>query len=149
MDYYSALSDWANLRKTAQETLLLDPTDTDAQRSLTVAQAGVDRLRLAEEKARQDPSVDDFLALSVQYYRNRRFEDSIAACNKALEMRPAIAEAYSNIAAAYYALGKVDESMAALKECLRIRPDFELAKKNLAFLLVLKGRDSKVAQATR
>jgi tetratricopeptide (TPR) repeat protein len=149
MDYYSAVSDWDNLRKIAQETLLLDPTDPDARRSIAVAQAAFEEVRIAEQKVQQDPSVDGYLTLSTRYYRIRRYEDSIEACNKALQERPQLAEAYSNMAAAYYALGKVDQAIAALKESIRIRPDLDVPRRNLDFLLALKGQPLSSSQPAK
>jgi tetratricopeptide (TPR) repeat protein len=143
LDYYSAVSDWPHLKKQAEETLRLDPTDADAYRSLEVADAGARVVRVAEDKAKADPTVNGFLTLSVQYYRARRFEDVVSACNQALKLQPDLAEAYSNMAAAYYALGKNDEAIHALREAIRIHPDLPDAKANLAFLLSLQAEKPK------
>ncbi len=135
LEYYSANSDWPNLQSLAAAVLKLDPTDSDGRRSAAVAEAGFQAVKNAEEKAKNDPSLDDFLALSVQYYRARRFEDSVKATQQALKLQPDLVEAYSNMAAAYYALGKYDDAIRALREAIRIKPDFNLAKGNLEFLL--------------
>jgi len=147
MQYYSARSDWANLKKTGEAVLRVDPTDADGKRSVAVAQTAFDAVRDAEEKARSNPSADDFLALSVRYYQMRRFEDSVRACRDALKARPELGEAYSNMAAAYYALGKTDEAIKALRETIRIRPDLVMAKQNLDFLLSLRAEGAKPAPA--
>jgi tetratricopeptide (TPR) repeat protein len=145
LQFYSDSSDWPNLRKTAAAVLLIDPTDVDARRSQSVAQAAYDAVTVAEEKAKREPSVDDFLSLSVQYYRTRRFEDSIKACQEALKITPDLGEAYSNMAAAYYALGKKDEAIQALRETIRIRPDLQVARRNLDFLMSLKADGQRPA----
>jgi len=148
MQYYSSNSDWLNLKKTADAVLQVDPTDADGRRSETVAQTAFDAVENAEAKAKSDPSVDDFLSLSVKYYQMRRFEDSILACQNALKVHPDLAEAYSNMAAAYFALGKKAEAIKALRETIRIRPDLTVARKNLDFLLAQQAEDPRPAPAT-
>jgi len=138
LQYYADKSDWTNLNKAAMAVLRRNPTDVDGKRSVVVAQAAFGAVKAAEEKVKNQPTVDDYLALSVQYYRNRRFQDSIKACNDALKLRPDLGEAYSNMAAAYYALGNKDEAIKALREALRIRPDIIVARRNLDFLLSLE-----------
>jgi tetratricopeptide (TPR) repeat protein len=135
LDYYSQTIDWEKLLQAAHTLLLHDPTDEDAHRSLSVAESAFEEVKAAERKAKQEPTVDDFLALSVQYYKTRRFEDSIKACQQALQIRPDTAEAFSNEAASFYALGRVDDAIHALREAIRLRPDFNVAKQNLAFLM--------------
>jgi tetratricopeptide (TPR) repeat protein len=147
LQYYSNRSDWGKLRQTAAAVLQTDPTDADGKRSASVAETAFDAVRTAEAKAKNDPSVDQFLALSVQYYRTDRFDDSISACRQALKLRPDLAEAYSNMAAAQYAMGQVDDAMKSLQEALRIRPDLELARKNLDYLTALKAGKVKAEPA--
>ncbi len=146
LQFYSDNSDWAALKKTANEVLAADATDADAKRSLSVVQAMGEEVTAAEQKAKSEPSVDDFLALSVRYYRARRFEDSIKACKEAIQLRPDVAEAYSNMAAASYALGRPDDSIAALREALKIRPDLAVVRSNLNFLLSQKGEQPDPAR---
>lgn len=135
LEFYSRNSDWADLKKHAEALLRLDPTDPDGRRSLEVAEAGFTELKNAEQKAKTEPTVDDFLNLSIQYYRVHRFEDAISACKGAAKLQPDLAEPWSNMAASYYALGKTDDAINALREALRLRPDLTLVKSNLDFLL--------------
>jgi len=146
LEYYSRGFDWPGLRKQAETLLSFDPTDEDGRRSLEVAEAGFTAVRNAEEKAKSEPSVDDFLALSVQYYRIRRFDDSIAACKQAVKINPNLAEPWTNIAASYYALGKNNDAIAALREAVRLRPDLAIAKSNLDFLLSQQAQNQPAAR---
>lgn len=142
LQYYSADSDWPNLKKVASEILKFDPTDTDAQSAMNIVQASAEAVAKAEEKARKEPSVDDFLALSVRYYQARRFEDCIRACRQAIELRQDLAEAYSNMAAAQHALGRDDDAIEALRNAVRVRPDLAVARRNLEFLLGRKAEQA-------
>jgi protein O-mannosyl-transferase len=78
-------------------------------------------------------SAETYLNLSLQRYRERRFDDAIAAARKALELRPDYAQAWNNIGAAYNDLGRFEEAANACKEALRLKPDFSLARNNLKY----------------
>jgi len=139
MDIYADRSDWTNLLKIANEALLLDPNDLDGQRGLRVAQTGIDELIRSEKTAKAEPTPDNYLSLSVVYFKNARYEDSIAAAREALKLRPDLVEAWFNIASVDHVMGKDDDAIAALREAVRIRPDFRLAKGNLNYELAKKG----------
>ena len=74
-----------------------------------------------------------YLALSLQFYGEKRYVESIVASRRALDLRPGYAEAWNNIGAAYNKLGRYDEAAAACEEALRYKPDFELARNNLQY----------------
>jgi tetratricopeptide (TPR) repeat protein len=139
MDVYSAKSNWNEVKRLAEETLALDPDDSASLRARELAESVFERVKLAELNAESGKTVDDYLQLSVAYFQNRRYEDSVKACQEALAMHPGQAEAYSNMAAAYYALGRLDESETALRDALRIRPEMAGARNNLDFILGLKS----------
>jgi tetratricopeptide (TPR) repeat protein len=143
MDIYAQHHDWASLMKIARETLRRDPDDPDGLRSLAVAQDGIDELARVEKAARTQPSPDAWLSLSVVYFRNARYRDSIGAAREALRLNPALGEAYSNIANAYFALGDLDEAIAAFREAQRLRPNLPQVSHNLEYLLALKARKER------
>jgi tetratricopeptide (TPR) repeat protein len=76
---------------------------------------------------------ESYLALSLQYYREGRYAESIAACRAALALQTNYAEAWNNMGAAYNKLGRYDAAAAACEEALRLKPDFELARNNLQY----------------
>ena len=143
LDYYTAKSDWPELNKHAQAVLRLDPADADASRAMNVAQAGFAILKKTEARAKSQPSADKYLALSVEYFKNHRYEESVKACQEALDIKPGLAEAWNNMAAAYHAQGKNDEAIVALKEAVRLRPDLSVAEGNLNFLLRQQSKKSQ------
>ncbi len=139
MDVYADRSDWASLQRIANESLRLDPNDPDGQRGLRVSETGLDEVRRIEKAVKANPTPDNYLSLSVVYFRNARYEDSIAAAREALKLHPDLPEAYFNMASVYHVMGKDDETIAALREVLRIRPDFQMARSNLNYELAKKG----------
>lgn len=85
-------------------------------------------------------SVRASLNLSLDFYRQQRFSDSIDAARRALVIDPDFAEAYDNIAAASAALGRWDDAILAANQAIRLKPDFQLAKNNLAWAQGEKAR---------
>ena len=91
---------------------------------------------LAQTESQTSPTTQTaefYLALSVRYYREQRYAESIDACQAALALRPHYAEAWNNIGAAYNNLGLFEKGVAACEEALRLRPDFQLARNNLQY----------------
>jgi tetratricopeptide (TPR) repeat protein len=83
---------------------------------------------------------EDYLDLSLRYYRDGRPRDCIAAAKEALRLEPGFAEAYNNMAAGYGAVGMWDEAIQAATEALHLKPDFPLARNNLAWSSSQKAR---------
>lgn len=138
MDAMAQQNQWKKLKQFASDTLRLLPYSADAQRSIEVAQTGVDQVKKAEKQAETQPTVDHYLALSVLYFQSEQYDDCINAARAALKLNPDLGEAWSNIASAYHAEGKLDDTIAALREEVRINPDLPSAKSNLAFELAAK-----------
>ena len=78
-------------------------------------------------------TAESYLALSLQFYREERYAESVVASRFALDLQPGYAEAWNNIGAAYNKLGRYEEAAAACEEALRYKPDFELARNNLQY----------------
>ncbi len=85
-------------------------------------------------------AAQQFLDRSVADYQGGRFEDSVADAGQALRLRPDLAEAYNNMAAALCALNRWDEAIQAAQEAIRLKPDFQLARNNLAWAEAEKRR---------
>jgi Tfp pilus assembly protein PilF len=90
---------------------------------------------LARRYMQERATPEGLLNLSAKYCNAGNYEDCLAAAKRAIELRPAYAEAYNNIAAAYIAMQKWDEGIQAAREALRIKPDYEAARSNLDWAL--------------
>jgi protein O-mannosyl-transferase len=131
----------------AADTLQMAPGDALAMRyyrGQAAAEALPDPVGAAEAAAKQSPTADNYLNLSLAYHQAKRFRECIRAAQEALALRPDFAEAYNNIAAAHEDLGEWDAAIAAAGEAVRLKPDFQLAKNNLAY-----ATQQKMAQASR
>lgn len=74
------------------------------------------------------------MAESFRAYQAQKYEESIAAAQKALAADPTLADAYNNIAASFMGLKKTDEALAAVQQALKLNPNLQLAKNNLAWI---------------
>jgi tetratricopeptide (TPR) repeat protein/uncharacterized membrane protein YphA (DoxX/SURF4 family) len=122
-----------DLKQLAQDTLQILPGDAVAQHYLASAANMRDPVSAAEYLAQTQPSADNYLNLSLVYHRAKRYQDSINAAHKAIQLNPNSPEAYNNIAADYEDLHQWDPAIEAAKQALKLRPDFQLAKNNLAW----------------
>ncbi|HEX4133464.1 MAG TPA: tetratricopeptide repeat protein [Bryobacteraceae bacterium] len=142
MDILAQGHEWEQLKKFADETFRLFPGSPDAQRSLNVAQAGLDQIPRAEAAATTEPTVNKYLQLSVLYFQAQRYDDCINTARQALKINPNLPEAWANIASAYHTLGKLDDTIAALREEIRLNPNMPSAQKNLGIELTAKAQQS-------
>jgi protein O-mannosyl-transferase len=133
MEIYFRLGDGPALKQLAQETLQIAPGDATVQRYLASSQNMRDPISAAEYLAQTQPTPDNYLNLSLVYHQNKRYQDSISAAKKAIQLRPNFPEAYNNIAADYEDMHQWDQAIEAAKKALQLRPDFQLAKNNLAW----------------
>jgi Flp pilus assembly protein TadD len=104
-----------------RRALALSPNDSAARDLVTQ----VDR--------QQTKTPEHYLALSLQKYNEGKYEESIAAAQSALSLKPDYAEAFNNICAANNKLERYDEAAKACEQALRIKPDFDLARNNLQY----------------
>jgi Tfp pilus assembly protein PilF len=111
------------LLRTAVE---LSPTDLTARGLLAEAEG-----HAGSEPSTRSP--EDYLAQSLQFYREERYIESVVACRRALDLRPGYAEAWNNICAADNKLGRYAEAAAACEQALHYKPDLQLARNNLQY----------------
>ncbi len=90
------------------------------------------QIEIAEKTAKEKPSVDNYISLSLLYYQRQQYEKCIEAATEALKIKPNCVEAYNNICSAHNILGNYEEGIKAGQEALKIDPNYQLAKNNLA-----------------
>jgi tetratricopeptide (TPR) repeat protein len=130
---------WQEAAAFGMRTLNLLPADPDALRAINVATSALDEISQVAKRAKNVPTVEDYLQLSISQMQDGHFEEGIEACRQALKIQPNLAEAWSNISVGYHMLGKTDESIAALREAIRLRPDLPNLKQNLEAELATKA----------
>jgi tetratricopeptide (TPR) repeat protein len=111
-------------RPLLHRALEFSPTDLTAQQLLAQAEGRTPGGTLTAES---------YLTLSLRYYLEERYVESITASRSALALRPGYAEAWNNIGAAYNRLGQYEKGIAACEESVRLKPGFQLAQNNLQY----------------
>lgn len=134
IDAHSAAFEWDAVHRLALEALDIDPDSQRAQLAIITSEDALNRTLRAEHRAEGAATFNDYLTLSVAYFRAKRYEDCIAAAQNALKLKVDLAEAHSNVSACQHALGRDDEAIAELREVVRLRPDMVVAWSNLAIL---------------
>jgi tetratricopeptide (TPR) repeat protein len=107
-----------------KKALELSPADVNAQQLLAQNRDKLLQASITPEY---------YLSLSLLYYNEGRYTESIQASHSALALRPDYAEAWNNIGAAQNQLGEYSEAAAACEQALRLNPQLELARNNLQF----------------
>jgi adenylate cyclase len=81
--------------------------------------------------------------IGTTYFMMGRFEESISACEKAIEQNPSHLASHVTLAMAYSELGKVDKAGEAVAEVLKISPNFSL--KDFEKALPYKHEEDNIA----
>jgi tetratricopeptide (TPR) repeat protein len=132
------MTDWTDLQGVVQSSARLFPGDTRIN-------AYSNMLKLKENEADQEavmlakyPTAAGYIDLSLMYYRAGQFDKCIAACNKALALKPGYDLAYNNICASYNKLGQWELAIQAGEQGLKANANNTLLKNNLAEALAGK-----------
>lgn len=98
------------------------------------------QLEELEQTAAANPTVANYVNLSLAYYQAGRFQQCIDAAQKAVAPAgPAgdasvhdVAAAHNNVCACHVQLGQWDPAIAACERALELKPGWQLALNNLA-----------------
>jgi len=130
-EIHAVAKDWTALRTLAENILARFPSEQDAKAYRLMAACESGELATAGGAITSFQTASTFLQLSALYYQTGKFDQSRAAAESALKLRPNYSEAYNNIAAAERARGNWDAAAQAAREALRLRPTYETARVNL------------------
>uniref|UniRef100_UPI004057C8D7 tetratricopeptide repeat protein n=1 Tax=Candidatus Electronema sp. TaxID=2698783 RepID=UPI004057C8D7 len=101
------------------------------QELLHAAAATVSELLAYERELDKNPKKEDYISLSLSYYKAGEYKRCISVCEKVLLLEPDSVVAYNNICSAYNAMAEWDKAREACGKALAINPDYELARNNL------------------
>jgi tetratricopeptide (TPR) repeat protein len=93
-----------------------------------------------KSKMPPEPSAEQEYGRGVAATKAKEWSVAAAALAKAVEMKPAYAEAWNGLGYALRNLGKYPESIKAYDEALRLRPDYPEALEYLGEAYVKMGR---------
>jgi tetratricopeptide (TPR) repeat protein len=90
-----------------------------------------ERIAKGIEFCKANPTADNYLNLSLEYYNSGKYEDCIKTCEEALKLNPNYALAYNNICSSYNELKQWKKAEEAANKGLAIEPNNQLLKGNL------------------
>ncbi len=131
MKTYAVLSQWDQLKNIAASTLKFAPDNAEAIAALQECAQKKTSAEIEADKVKLAPTAEKYLTLSLDYYLEGKYEQSIAAARESLKLKPSYAEANNNIGCAYNALDQFDKSIEAFKMAIALQPGYQLAKNNL------------------
>jgi len=147
MDIYQSTENWVALQQLAQGSAMLFPQNTDVAEYVKLAILKKSRANLKAAQLNKTPDAAGYLDLSLMYYKAGEFNQCIAACKKALELKPDYDPAYNNICAAYNEMNDWNNAIQAGVKGLSINPHNNLIKNNLA--AAYKGKIKPLSHAVR
>jgi Flp pilus assembly protein TadD len=84
--------------------------------------------------------------LATGFGRAGRFDEALAAIERALVLKPDYAEAYGNKGVIFDKQGKLEEARLALAKAIELKPAFGDAQVNLGNVLTKMGRDKEALE---
>ena len=117
MAAYQGLALWDDLKKTAAYTLAINPGDANA---IAFLKAADNKEQAVSTRPVGLQTAEEYLNLSLVMYNAGQYEDCIAACKNALNLKPDYADAYNNICAAYNMLKEWDKAKEACTKALEL-----------------------------
>lgn len=128
---YNRLGNYDEAIKYGKKALDLKPDFALAKNNLADAIKNKEQLGAVEKLSKEQPSPENFLNLSLNYYQQGNYLKCIEACRQALKLKPDYVDAYSNMGAAYDQLKEWDKAIEVCNKALKIDPNHKLAKGNL------------------
>jgi len=132
MKVYHQTNEWGKLNDLALKILESLPNNKEALKYLDIAINEKSILKVLEKEAEKDPTPEKYLNLSLKYFQNNNFKETILTANIALDLKNNYHEAYNNIGIANYMLGEYNKAIEAYNIAINLNPNYNLAKNNLA-----------------
>ena len=144
MDIYQSTENWVALQQLAQNSTQLFPQNADVVEYVKLANLKKSKADLKAEQLSKSPDAAGYLDLSLMYYQAGQFNQCIATCKKALELKPNYDPAYNNICAAYNKMGDWNNAIQAGIKGLSLNPHNNLIKNNLAAAYKGKSKNGNI-----
>ncbi|MCK8523949.1 hypothetical protein M0D21_20395 [Aquimarina sp. D1M17] len=90
-----------------------------------------DRITQLEKQLGQSPTSDQYVTLSLLYYKEKNYFKSIEASKDAINLQPNNSVAYNNLCTAYNELLMYEKAIIACEKSLQFQPESNLTKNNL------------------
>jgi protein O-mannosyl-transferase len=131
LNTYAILGQWDFLKDLSVKTLKIAPENLTAMMALEESNEKKTGAEMAADKAMKFPTAENYLALSLSYFYEGKYQQCIEAANRALKIKANYPEAYNTIGCAYNLLNQFDKANEAFKAAVSQKPGFQLAQNNL------------------
>lgn len=105
--------------------------------------------RWREDVRRNPEDYETWTALGSAYGKLRRYNDSLASFNRAIEVNPKYAEAYLGLGITYGFLRRPEDKIRACQEAIKLKPAYAEAYANLGAAYGKLGKYDESIQALR
>ncbi len=148
LQIHHTLEDWKALRDLTTDAIQKFPNHTKVQQYITIAAQQKSKIVILEEDAKKNPTAEKYLGLSLNYFQNGNFNQTIDAARRALSLKKDYPEAYNNIGIAQFHLGNYNKAIESYEKALKIKPEYQLAKNNLAHAIAVRNSKTSETQNT-
>lgn len=131
MDLYQKQDEWEKLNALCTSILVYYPNEATTMYYKNLCKGKKSKLETMENIASQDPTSDNLINLSLEYYNAAKFDKMIEVCTRVIKMDSKNSIAYNNLVCAYNALNRYDEAIAIGNKGLKIDPTNQLLKNNI------------------
>ena len=128
------------LQPIAEETLEIDNHDNVASFYINEIKKNTKTIDQLEKSLKNQTTSRRYEDLSLAYYRNGNYEQSIKTCLVGLKLSQKQSVLYNNIGAAYIALKDYQTAIPYLQRAISADSSFERAKNNLVYARSKLGR---------
>jgi tetratricopeptide (TPR) repeat protein len=140
---YNVMGEWALAEKAFKQALAIDPNFQLAKNNLVFAVSQLSKTDSLIAIVKKAPTPENYINLSLYYYRQGQYQKSIDACKEIIKTNPSYVLAYNNMCAAYNVLQQWDNAIAAGEKAVALDPANQLAKNNLAAAKQGKAKSGK------
>lgn len=131
MKLYEQSEKWESLKVLTQQVLTLNPNNAIAHTYLSYATAKKSKFTSEAESAYQNPTANNMLDLSVQYYQKKDYPEAIKAAQKLVAIDSNSFRGYNNICACYIKLNQLQLAKQHCEKAVALKPNFKIALNNL------------------
>ena len=139
LELYHQTNEWGKLKNLANEILKNLPNNENALKYLDISNNKKSILMILEDETKNNPTPEKYLNLSLKYFQNNNFRETINAANSALKLKSNYPDAYNNIGIAHYMLKEYDKAIEAYNTAISLKPNYKLAQNNLANAIEAKS----------
>ncbi len=119
---YNVMGEWILAEKAFKQALDIDPGFQLAKNNLAFAVSQLSKTDSLISSVKKAPTPENYINLSLYYYRLGQYQKSIDACKEIIKTNPAYVLAYNKMCAAYNILQQWDNAIAAGEKAVAIRP---------------------------